>query len=121
MQPLLIRGETIGELAVDGPDDQAEITEIITAVAEQLSGHIENLRLSELNQRHAQREYSLRQITSALRSSNSPATIMRTAVRELGSIMGRRTVVQLAGPQRADQAESALSNENGSGAPAQPS
>jgi PAS domain S-box-containing protein len=46
-QPLSIRGEAIGELAVDGLDHQAEATELITAVAEQLSQHVENLRLAE--------------------------------------------------------------------------
>jgi GAF domain-containing protein len=120
-QPMVVGNQIIGELAVDIPNQTEETTELITAVAEQLSGHIENLRLAELNERQAQRERTLRQITSALRSSNNPATIMRTAVRELGSIMGRRTIIQLASPQQADHAESAVSNENSSGAPAQPS
>jgi GAF domain-containing protein len=117
-QPMVVGDQVIGELAVDGPDQAEEAAEVIAAVAEQLSGHIENLRLSELNERHAQREQTLRQITSALRSSNNPATIMRTAVRELGSIMGRRTVVQLATPQESNQAQSAAGNNNESGAPA---
>jgi K+-sensing histidine kinase KdpD len=86
-----------------------------------LSGHIENLRLSELNERRAQREQTLRQITSSLRSSNNPTTIMRTAVRELGSLMGRRTIVQLVNPQQANRAESAVNNENESDTPAQQS
>jgi PAS domain S-box-containing protein len=48
---LKVRGETIGELAVDraeGLDDQA--AELVTAVAERLSAHIENLRLLEETQ-----------------------------------------------------------------------
>lgn len=116
--PMLLGDEVIGELAVDIPDQSEEAAEVLAAVAEQLSGHIENLRLSELNQRRAQREQILRQITSSLRSSNNPATIMRTAVRELGSIMGRRTVVQLATPQRVNETEPSASNENRSDAPA---
>jgi GAF domain-containing protein len=117
-QSMVVGDQVIGELAVDVPDQSDEAAEVIAAVAEQLSGHIENLRLSELNERHAQREQTLRQITSSLRSSNNPATIMRTAVRELGSIMGRRAIVQLASPQPADQAESAVSHENASDATA---
>ncbi|MGB8982751.1 MAG: cache domain-containing protein, partial [Anaerolineales bacterium] len=101
--------EVIGELAVDIPERSDEAVEVIESVAQQLSGHIENLRLSELNEKHAQREQTLRQITSTLRGSNNPATILRTAVRELGSIMGRRAVVQLISPQ---QAESAGDNKN---------
>jgi GAF domain-containing protein len=119
-QPMVVGDQVIGELAVDTPEQSDEAAEVIAAVAEQLSGHIENLRLSELNERHAQREQTLRQITSALRTSNNPATIMRTAVRELGSIMGRRTIVQLASPTQADQAESAVSHENGSNAATAP-
>jgi PAS domain S-box-containing protein len=48
-QPLFVRNESIGELAVDGIEDQ-DASEIITAVAQQLSGHIENLRLLEETQ-----------------------------------------------------------------------
>jgi GAF domain-containing protein len=114
-QPIVVGDQPIGELGVDMPGPSEEATEVLTAVAEQLSGHIENLRLSELNERHAQREHTLRQITSALRTSNNPVTIMRTAVRELGSILGRRTVVQLVTPEDTNQAASNISNENGSG------
>jgi len=113
--PMVVGDQIIGELAVDAPNQSDEAAEVLSAVAEQLSGHIENLRLAELNERHAQREQTLRQITSALRSSNNPATIMRTAVRELGNIMGRRTIVQLADPQQANQAASVTSNENTAG------
>ncbi|RPI95293.1 MAG: HAMP domain-containing protein [Chloroflexi bacterium] len=117
-QSMIVGDQVIGELAVDLPHQSDETAEVLAAVAQQLSGHIENLRLSELNEKHAQREQTLRQITGALRSSNDPATIMRTAVRELGTIMGRRTVVQLAGIQRANQPESTAGDENESNAPA---
>ncbi|HSK87304.1 MAG TPA: cache domain-containing protein, partial [Anaerolineales bacterium] len=117
-QPMIVGDQVIGELAVDNPDQSAEAAEVVAAVAQQLSSHIENLRLSELNEKHAQREQTLRQITGALRSSNDPATIMRTAVRELGTIMGRRTIVQLTGMQRANEPESTAGNENESNAPA---
>ncbi|HSL45130.1 MAG TPA: GAF domain-containing protein [Anaerolineales bacterium] len=118
-QPMSVGNQVIGELAVHVPGRSEEAAEVIAAVAEQLSSHIENLRLSELNEQHAQRERTLRQITSALRSSNNPATIMRTAVRELGTILGRRTVVQLASPQ-AVQIKSCPDNENESDAAAYP-
>ena len=113
---MTVGNQIIGELAVDTSHQSDEADQIIAAVAEQLGGHIENLRLSELNERHAQREQSLRQITSALRNSNNPATIMRTAARELGSILGRRTVVQLVSSQPTGQTESAASNKNDSDA-----
>jgi hypothetical protein len=100
---LVIQDEPIGELKLDLPESSEVADEILSAVAQQLSGHIENLRLSELNERNAQRELTLRQITSALRSSTNPATIMRTAVRELGSILGRKAVIQMATPEQAIQ------------------
>ncbi len=101
-QALVVRDEPIGELVVDveGTDDEA--AEIVAAVAEQLSGHIESLRLSvqmeqalATTQKQAQREQALRQITSAVRSSNDPATIMRAAVRELSNVLGRKTVIRM--------------------------
>jgi len=114
-RPLVIGDESIGELRLELPEASQEATEILAAVAEQLSGHLENLRLSELNEKHAQREQALRQITSALRSSTNPTTIMRTAVRELGSILGRRAVIQMVTPEKAGQGA-----ENETNSPANP-
>jgi GAF domain-containing protein len=119
-QTLAIRDETIGELAVEANTNPEEVKEILEAVAQQLSGHIESLRLSELNQRHAQREQTLRQITSALRSSTNPETIMRTAVREIGSILGRRTIVQMTNPKQDSQAKSNAANGNSSNSAVDP-
>ncbi len=50
-QAITVHGETIGELAVE-PDeaDEQEMAELITAVAEQLSARIENLRLTDQTQ-----------------------------------------------------------------------
>lgn len=94
-QPIVIGGESIGELKLNVPDSSEDTIEIVSAVAQQLSSHLETLRLSDLNERHAQREQTLRQLTSALRSSTDPATIMRTAVREVGRILGRKALVQV--------------------------
>ncbi|MGE5374790.1 MAG: GAF domain-containing protein, partial [Bacteroidota bacterium] len=47
-QPVVVRQEVIGELTVDGTNGAgAEAPQIIAAVAQQLSEHIENLRLLE--------------------------------------------------------------------------
>jgi len=118
--PLKVRDETIGKLVVQGLDaDDAESVSLANAVGERLTAHIESLRQFEetkrgqveLNKR-AQREQTLRQITSALRSSTDPEIIMRTAVRELGSILARRTVVQMKSPEQGSQAGSAEDNGN---------
>jgi GAF domain-containing protein len=102
--PMMVRDEVIGEIAVQMPAQGDEAAGLLEAVGKQLSDHLENLRLSELNEKRAYREHALRRITSALRGSTNPATIMRTAVRELGSILGRKTVVQLAAPEQANAA-----------------
>lgn len=122
IQPLTVRDEIIGEFLINHEgNSQEEAGEILSAVTAQLSAHIENLRLSISNmsllkstEERAQREQILRQITNALRSSTNPATIMRTAVQELGSILGRKTVVQMATPNPADRAESIVNSGNGS-------
>jgi GAF domain-containing protein/HAMP domain-containing protein len=94
--PLKVRDETVGRLLIQGlGSDDSEALELASAVAERLSAHIENLRLSEQTQERAQREHALRQITSAVRGSTDPATILRAAVRELGTLLGRKTVIRL--------------------------
>jgi GAF domain-containing protein len=121
-QPLTVRDEVIGEFAVNTDErSEEEANEIVSAVVAQLSAHVENLRLSLSNMRllksteeRARREQILRQITGALRSSTNPETIMRTAVRELGNILGRKTIVQMMPPEQSNQAESAGNNGNGS-------
>jgi GAF domain-containing protein/CHASE3 domain sensor protein len=101
--PLKVRNETVGKLVVQGlaPNDN-EALDIANAVAERLSAHIEGLRLTKqteqalaTTQQLAQREQALRQITSAVRGSTDPATILRTAARELGTLLGRKTIIRL--------------------------
>lgn len=98
-----VRGEPIGELGIDQVETLSdEDRGLVESVIEQLSAHVENLRLSiqteqalATTQKLAQREQALRQITSAVRSSTDPATILRTAVRELGQLLGRKTLVRM--------------------------
>jgi GAF domain-containing protein len=98
-----VRGEPIGELGIDQVETLSDENRgLVESVIEQLSAHIENLRLSiqteqalATTQKLAQREQALRQITSAVRGSTDPATILRTAVRELGQLLGRKTLVRM--------------------------
>ena len=103
--PLKVRDETVGELVIQGlgESNDPESTSLANAVVERLGAHIESLRLSlqteealATTKEFAQREQSLRQITSAVRGSTDPATILRTAVRELGTLLGRKAVIRLA-------------------------
>jgi GAF domain-containing protein/HAMP domain-containing protein len=114
--PLKVRDETVGQLSVLGlKSDDKESLELVTAVAERLGAHIEGLRLSKqteqalaTTQQFAQREQALRQITSAVRGSTDPATILRTAARELGTLLGRKTIVRLATARETPAGQTAL-------------
>ena len=112
--PLKVRDETVGKLAIQGlaPDDKDSL-ELVNAVAERLGTHIEGLRLTQQVQSRAQREQALRQITNAVRSSTDLATVLRTAVRELGSVMGRRAMIRMVMPDQSE-GENQLPDENDS-------
>ena len=118
--PLKVREETIGKLVVQGVDHtNEEAMELANTVAERLSAHLEGLRLSNqteqallTTQKLAEREQALRQITSAVRGSTDPATILRSAARELGTILGRKTIVRLATAQEAQTSQQQNSEAN---------
>ena len=96
--PIALRGEVIGVLGVH--DDSArrwtdgEIA-LVEAVAERMAQTAENLRLLDETQRRARREQTLREITAHVRGSTDPDTIVRTALRELGTTLGRPAFVRL--------------------------
>jgi len=76
---------------------------------------MQSIRLLQEAQNHAQREQALRQITSAVRGSTNTDTILRTATRELGTVLGRKVKVQLGGaPQTSAASDDKLT---GGGAP----
>ena len=76
-QPLLVRGEPIGLLEIDLPDEQdAQTGGLITAVANQLSNHLENLRLAQTSetalnqaQRRSQELGQINQLVTAVSGS----------------------------------------------------
>jgi len=107
--PLKVRDETVGKLSVLGlKSDDKESLDLVTAVAERLGAHIEGLRLSQQTEQVARREHALRQITSAVRGSTDPATILRAAVRELGTLLGRKTVIRLETAREAQDSQAHL-------------
>ena len=106
VQEILVSDEPIGEIGIKDVEKLSpEDAEFVATIGEQLAAHIENLRLTEQTQNQAQREQSLRQITAAVRGSTDLETIMRTAVRELGQVLGRRTVVRLQRSSNDEQEE----------------
>jgi GAF domain-containing protein/HAMP domain-containing protein len=118
--PLKVRDEAVGKLAVQGltPVDKDSL-ELVNVIAERLGAHIEGLRLTQQIQSRAQREQALRQITNAVRSSTDLTTILRTAVRELGTVTGRRAIIRMAMSDQSDGENQVLdkneSSENADG------
>jgi len=65
------------------------------ALAGQAAVAVQNIRLLQQTARKAQREQLLREITAQVRSSANVDTIMKTAVKEIGQALGRRTYIYL--------------------------
>jgi nitrate/nitrite-specific signal transduction histidine kinase len=89
--PLRSRGRSIGAMTVqsvkEAAFDEADIT-VMQTMADQVAVAIDNARLFEETQRLAQRERTISQITSKLRSALDLETILQTTVQELGQALG---------------------------------
>jgi len=81
-----------------------EESALLGDIARRLSNYIENQRLLRETEMRARREQTLRQITARVRGSTDPAAIMRTAVRELGTALGRSTFVRLGSAEHLSRA-----------------
>lgn len=90
-QPLNIRGQQIGQLAIvpETADVDAETAEIVAAVAEQLSARIENIRLAEQMQmalgqteEQAKRLAALNDMAAALNAAKDEAEIFAIAAEQ---------------------------------------
>jgi GAF domain-containing protein len=105
--PIKVREETLGKVVLfDMPQADAQDLNLIEEITQRLSTHLESLRLSEQTHERAQREHALRQFTSAIRGSNNTESILRTAVRELGNILGRKAIVRMTTKNQFAQPES---------------
>jgi GAF domain-containing protein len=89
--PVQIRGETIGVLNIQSPEveewNQDQI-EIAMAVAERVALSAENARLFEETSRRAERERTVSQITTSIRSTTDPQVMLQTAMDELKRVLG---------------------------------
>lgn len=95
--PLAIRGETIGTLSVQVPDEKninESQMDLINAVAERVALSAENARLFEETTRRAERERLVSDITVKIRSTNDPGLMVKIALEELKQALGA-TKVQL--------------------------
>lgn len=89
--PIRVAGKVIGVVNTHkpreaGPWSEDEI-EMLESLVEQIAVSLESARLYQETQSRAAREQLVAEITSQLRSSLDPDTILKTTVRELGSAL----------------------------------
>jgi GAF domain-containing protein len=93
--PIKLRGEVVGMLNVkaDGErkwtDDEMDI---INAIVDRAAISIENARLLTESRMAAEKEHAISEISTRISASTQIETILKTAVRELGSQIGNAQV-----------------------------
>ena len=80
-QPLMVRGETIGQLTVAGLKDVPPgALELANNIAEQVGAHIENLRLFELNERRAHELETVAAVSTTASTTLDPDELLQSVV-----------------------------------------
>jgi GAF domain-containing protein len=80
-QPLTVRGEPIGQLTVAGLKTiPPEALELANSIATQVSAHIENLRLFELNERRARELETVAVVSTTASTTLDPDELLQSVV-----------------------------------------
>ncbi|MBE0670478.1 MAG: GAF domain-containing protein [Anaerolineales bacterium] len=99
--PVKLRGEAVGILNLKAGANRewsADEMDIINAIVERAALAIENARLLDESRRIAERERAISDISAKIGKGTEIETILRTAVRELGSqISGAQVTVEIGG------------------------
>jgi len=94
--PLTIRGEVIGVLDIRVPGKRVwskEDIRVMQRITDRAALALENARLLDDAQRRADRERTVSQITTNIRSTTDPQSMVQTAVDELRRVLGVNDVV----------------------------
>ncbi len=89
--PMKLRGETVGLLNIkadEGREWSADEMDIINAIIERAALSIDNARLLAESRQAAEKERVIGQISARIGAGTEIETILKTAVRELGSRIG---------------------------------
>jgi len=116
--PLTVGGRWIGyvEALFNGRREfSAAQVRRLMALSGQAAIVIQNLRQLEETWARARRERILREITDRMRSVPDPETVTRTAVRELGSALGRPVFIRLGSAAELSHARGSRFTGNGGG------
>jgi len=99
--PLTVQGTAIGQLAIAEPGLPVEdAQEIVAAVAERLSAHLENLRLTDATQAALAETEQLYDFSSRLNAAVSFEEVVRTAASVVGAHAGRLLTFELGADNR---------------------
>jgi GAF domain-containing protein len=94
--PLKLREETIGVLDIRSSNPGRQWNEnelaLIQAIAERVSLALENARLFEETTRRADRERTVSEITTHIRSTTDPQVMLQTALDELKRALGAKDI-----------------------------
>ena len=83
VQPLIVRGEPIGELAVAGRKDlSSEDADLTAAIADQVSVQLEAMRLTEELQRRAYELATVATVSTAVSTLRDPNQLLQSVVDE---------------------------------------
>jgi len=92
VSPIHLRGQTLGSIVLRrSPEEEPwsmEEVALVEEVSTQIALALENARLLEETRHRAERDRLVSDITTRVRSSMDIETILRTAVRELGTALG---------------------------------
>ena len=107
--PLKLRDEVIGVLDIrsNNPNRQWNENEmaLIQAIAERVSLALENARLFEETTRRADRERTVSEISTHIRSTTDPQVMLKTALEELKRALGAKDIrIHPYSPPSAEQA-----------------
>lgn len=109
--PVLLRGQPIGVLGIKSdqqrPDWSEDEIALVQSIVEQFALAAESLRLLDETQRRAARERLVADITTRLRATNDPQTMLQTAVVELQQALRAQRAQVLIHP---DNDQNALGN-----------
>lgn len=96
--PLRLGNEVVGVIALQSLQPRfysREQFDLLNAISNQAAIAIQNARQFQHEQARAHRQQLLREIAAKVRGSADVDTIMRTAVQEIGQVLGRQTFVYL--------------------------
>jgi DNA-binding LacI/PurR family transcriptional regulator/GAF domain-containing protein len=96
VQTLRVGGEAVGRIYVAYTEDYDFIDEesaLLGDVSRRVSGYIENQRLLQVTEAHAQRERRVRTVTDRMRRGTDTETIVRVALEELSQVLGTSELI----------------------------